>query len=309
MIFANRSTLSANATALISGNIYVTNHGFISRTAGLTLDDLSVISSVIDDRTTLTLSVTNIIFETLMGQSNLSIYENGELSIDQTLTNTLMSSLRNLSNEDILHLASHFGNISYTEIPFLDESTLFAVADAMSLRHMTSGATFDIDILPMINAGETGSVFYGSDFGINLNSSEAEKFYSWMFIRFMTDFENGYLSFCQDQGYTPIYDSNTYITNQTYVDFIQIAQDYISSEGNPGWTEEDSRWEKLYLSMIQLAYETNRQNIYVRSFPSAVNSIKVKNNVDIFIDYFDSVFYSSDSIESLTADLVEELED
>jgi ABC-type glycerol-3-phosphate transport system substrate-binding protein len=306
LMFANRDVLADNAQALTNNGVTVSDEGFISRTSQLSYSDLETIANVITDQTILTFERPNLMFETLLGQINVSKITDNSYAFNQVDTIDLMSSLRTLSNNNVLALASNFQE-SYTSSIFLSEDTLFALSDASSLRYMTNGVDFNIDILPVVKAEESGSMFFGSDFGINSNSTDIEKFYAWMFIRFVTDLSPEYVGFCFDFGYAPIYNNLLFIQDIDYMQSMSVLQEYAIANGNPSWPLEDERWDEVYLSMIQSVYMIYRSNIIERAFILSTNSTGVENKITYIDNYMEDVFYGIEDVSNLITILIDNL--
>ncbi len=306
VMFANRDILADNAQALTNNGITVSDEGFISRTSQLSYSDLETIANVISDRAILTFERPNLMFETLLGQINVSKITDNSYAFNQIDTIDLMSSLRTLSNNNVLALASNFEE-DYTSSIFLNEDTLFALSDASSLRYMTDGVGFNIDILPVVKAEESGSMFFGSDFGINTNSTDIEKFYAWMFIRFVTDMSSEYIGFCFDNGYAPIYNNLLFIQDIDYMQSMSVLQEFALANGNPSWSLEDERWDEVYLSMIQSVYMIYRSNIIERTFILSINSTGVENKITHIDNFMEDVFYDIEDVSNLVTDLISSL--
>lgn len=306
VMFANRDALATNAQALSTAEVNVNSEGFISRNSQLSLTSLETISRVITDKTILTIERPNLMFETLLGQINVSIITDNEYSFNQAGTIDLMNNLRTFSNDNVLALAMNFEQ-EYTSSIFLDGDTLFAVSDSSSLSYMISGLDFNIDILPLAKAENSGSIFFGSDFGINSNSTDVEKFYAWMFIRFVTNLSSEYLNFCFDYGYAPIYKLSTFFLATDYTEMMTVLQEYATANGNPSWPLEDERWNQVYLSMIQSVYMIYRSNIIERQFIPTINSTGVENKISYIDDYIEDIFYETGDIGNLTTSLIDDL--
>jgi hypothetical protein len=307
LVFANQDILSSNEETLNAAGISVTNSGLLKHDLSLSLADLDVISSVLDDSLVLVIEKPNLTLETFLGQNDIPLINNDVYQINVTNTTVLMTSLRTLADSNVIALASDFEQ-NYSFQPFYDQETLLAVSDVKSLRYMVVDMPFAVDILPMIETNQSGALFYGSDFAINSSSSDAEKFYSWMFIRMATDLSYNYMDFCMDAGYSPIYKPSIYVDEQDYSYLLGLANDYLDNDGNPNWNNQDIvEWDYLVFALIQNAYSISRQNVYQhRVFPK-VNTSEIENEINAFITFVDDVFYSTESIVSLTEELDESL--
>ena len=307
LVFANQDILSSNEETLNAAGISVTNSGLLKHDSSLSLADLGVISSVLDDSLVLVIEKPNLTLETFLGQNDIPLINNNVYQIDVPNTTALMTSLRTLADSNVITLASDFEQ-NYSFQPFYDQETLLAVSDVESLRYMVVDMPFAVDILPMIETNQSGAFFYGSDFAINSSSSDAEKFYSWMFIRMATDLSYNYMDFCMDAGYSPIYKPSIYVDEQDYSYLLGLANDYLDNDGNPNWNNQDIvEWDYLVFALIQNAYSISRQNVYQhRVFPK-VNTSEIENEINAFITFVDDVFYSTESIVSLTEELDESL--
>jgi len=308
LVFANSDLLATNKVALGNAGILISDSGYLMDGLGMDFDGLETIASVINDRTTFVIEMPYYTFPTWMGQTGITIFQDDEYFINQTNLIDLMAQIRDLSNNQIISLPSNFDD-SYSSQSFNYEETVFASSGPDSLRYMIEYSTFKVDIYSMIQSENDGALFYGSDFAINENSSDIEKFYSWLFIRFATDLNQNYMKFCLDYGYSPIYKESIYEANDEYIDFLLIAEAYHGANGLPDWTIDSSNWDNLDLSMVQFAYQMSRQNVFQRSFLLEVNTIAIDNNRIYWNDYADSVFYSNDNLESLSTSLEDDLND
>ena len=203
VIFANRDILAQNSTLLTNSGIQTSTNGFLSHQNSLALDDLLTITNVINDKYILTVELPEYTLEMMLGQIDESIFEDGAYKLDKVNIKNLMTKLRELSSEKAITLASYFDQ-SYTSTPFSELNTILAVSSSDSLRYMTDYTTFNLDVLPMFHVSNTKGMFYGSDFGVNKFSTDAEKFYSWLFIRYATDMAYDYMDLCLDFGYAHI---------------------------------------------------------------------------------------------------------
>ncbi len=106
--------------------------------------------------------------------------------------------------------------------------------------------------------GDLSAVQQGPNIGIFEGASTNEKLFAWLFIKWLTTAENT-ARWAMDTGYLPVrlsaYTSDVEIEltstfSTTYADFLQIALDYWTADGEVTWELTDERWDYLYSSMV-----------------------------------------------------------
>jgi ABC-type glycerol-3-phosphate transport system substrate-binding protein len=300
IVYANIDILSQYADDLNTSGFPINSNGFIDNEEPLNFDKLDLINSVIDDKVILTLERPSLTFYTWLGQQEITWVNEDGYNFNQQKLYNLMQNIRSKSSLGVFGLAS-----SYSSVPFVNGDTIFAISDASSLRYMQG--SFPIEILPMITSGEQGGMFYGSDFAISAYSSDAEKFFSWLFIRYMTDLDNGYLSFCLENAYTPIQAESLYESKSLYIDFLGFSSAFSDNENIPSWDLTDAQWIDYYKSMIQVVYQSSRKNVYQRSFFDAVNVSDVERVTERWNQYIHDIFNTQTDIDLLTSSFEDNL--
>lgn len=302
VVFANTELLSQYANDLKMNSVDVTNDGFLDNGYPLNFDNLDAFYSVVDnEKTILTFEKPSLTMETWLAQQGVIWVEESGYMINQTSIRNLMFNMRSWTGSGAFSLAD-----GYSSTSFNNGDTVFALSDSSSLRYMTGG-NFTVEILPMVTKGEQGGIFYGSDFGISSYSNNAEKFFSWMFIRYMTDLNKGYLTFCLENGYTPIQNETVYESMQDYIDCIAFSNTFSDSDNLPSWSANDFNWQTYHLSMIQVSYQFSRTNVSQRSFFSAVNAGEVERVSNLWNQYLDNVCNTEQDIESILIDFEDDL--
>jgi multiple sugar transport system substrate-binding protein len=130
--------------------------------------------------------------------------------------------------------------------------------------------------------GSLSAVQQGPNIGIFKTGTTADqRLYAWLFIKYLISTDVT-AEFAMETGYLPArisaYSSTSPIQlspsfSLTYAQFLQIAQDYWTANGNPGWATTDERWNYLYSSMVaNIAYNQNSYYQYDPAFAAGTNS-------------------------------------
>lgn len=299
VMFVNRDLLAANSIALQNEGVQISNAGFLSDMYALQLADLSLFGNVFSNQTVMVVEKEELTLEHLLHQKYLSLLTDGEYDLEQHDLLSILNDLREFAQDGIITTASHHEE-SYSSVMFNEGEAVFAISDAESLRYMIEGNTFDTYLWPIPTTSNLSGLFYGSDFAINAASSAAEQFYSWLFIRFATDFSDSYIDFCLDFGWYPIYQPNIVDTNDKYQQYLSDADTYFSSEGSPDWAPDDAKWGVLNLAMLQWIYYFQNEISYPeRVIATAITSSEVDNYRLILEQFIEDVMYTELEISSL----------
>jgi hypothetical protein len=238
---------------------------------------------------------------------NGSLLNGSSYVINTQESRDFMSQIRTLSQTGVIDLAS-----TYSSEAFNQEQTLLAVSDVESLRYMVTNSEFEVDIYPMIKLNDASEFFYGSDFAINDYSSDAEKLYSWLFIRYATDLSEHYLHFCINNGYSPIQKLTVLLEYNDYQNLLALFQDFYSSSGSPSWLGDDFDWTTLHYATIQRMYQYMRTSIrpFMGFIDVNTNNITTKRNA--WQDAMESILYDNElnsSFKSISVTLESILND
>lgn len=134
--------------------------------------------------------------------------------------------------------------------------------------------TVDIDGTDETFSGSLSAVQQGPNIGILSGANSSERLYAWLFIKYLIQTDNT-ARWAMDTGYLPArisaYDSDVAIQltptfSTTYADFLQIAQDFWTADGEVTWALTDERWDYLYSSMV--ANTASAQNDYYQYDPA-----------------------------------------
>ena len=307
LIFANRDMMSQYATQLQTLDINVTNDGYLMSGFKLGFDDLQNIKTIYSSNPVLTLEDSYRTLSSWLYEINGSLLNGSSYVINTQESRDFMSQLRTLSQTRVIDLAS-----TYSSEAFNQEQTLLAVSDVESLRYMVTNSEFEVDIYPMIKLNDASEFFYGSDFAINDYSSDAEKLYSWLFIRYATDLSEHYLHFCINNGYSPIQKLTVLLEYNDYQNLLALFQDFYSSSGSPSWLGDDFDWTTLHYATIQRMYQYMRTSIrpFMGFIDVNTNNITTKRNA--WQDAMESILYDNElnsSFESISVTLESILND
>lgn len=147
----------------------------------------------------------------------------------------------------------------------------------------TEGATVDVSVNSQnvtVN-GSLSAVQQGPNIGMFSSATAAQKIYAWLFIKYLIETDNT-AKWAMSTGYLParlsafssaepIKLTNTF--SITYANFLMIAQDFWTADGNVTWAETDERWDYLASSMVaNVAKNQNDYYQYDPAFAAGTNS-------------------------------------
>lgn len=235
---------------------------------------------------------------------------NGEILINNNTTKSMLAYINAMFDARTFVLPVKFGqsygstNFKYGDICMTVGSTagvLYNIPSSTDVQANLKFGIFDVDFLQVpqptttagqavqLSAGSTNynftgqlsSVQQGPNIGIFKKASANEKLFAWLFIKYLTTAENTAL-WAMDTGYLPVRlsaytsDVNIKLTptfSTTYVDFLKIATDYWTADGQVDWAETDERWDYLHSSMV--ANIAKNQALYYQydpAFPAGSSS-------------------------------------
>jgi multiple sugar transport system substrate-binding protein len=234
----------------------------------------------------------------------------GEILINNDTTKSMLNYINAMFTSRTFVLPNQFGqlygstNFKYGDICMTVGSTagvLYNIPTSLDVAANLKFGIFDVDFLqvpqPVATSGQTvtlsdgttnynftgslSSVQQGPNIGIFKNASTNEKLFAWLFIKYITSAENTAL-WAMDTGYLPVrlsaYTSDVLIQltptfSTTYVDFLSIATDYWTADGDVDWAATDERWDYLHSSMV--ANIAKNQALYYQydpAFPAGSSS-------------------------------------
>jgi multiple sugar transport system substrate-binding protein len=147
----------------------------------------------------------------------------------------------------------------------------------------TEGDEFTVDIngTDEVLTGSLSAVQQGPNIGILSSADSNERLFAWLFIKYLINTDNT-ARWAMDTGYLPArisaYESDVAIEltptfSTTYSDFLQIAKDFWTADGEVTWAITDERWDYLYSSMVaNIASSQNDYYQYDPAFAAGTNS-------------------------------------
>jgi len=328
IVYANRVMLKNAVTEIRSLGYTISDQGFLSREYQYTYDDMSVLSSLFSDKEMLMMEIDEASFETYIYQMNSSYIQQFDYVFDENKSVSLINYFRYLNSVQALTVPEVY-DYSYASQFFTDQEIVMAESGGSSLNYFIGGLTpmnnddtYEVDIFSQIQLTRgtqtdslvdtyisdlsTGTVFTGFDFAICNDSSNAEKFFSWLFIQYINEMERN-IDFCVNFNYFPIYEQSTMISeSQTYSDILDLADEYLTSDGSPSWDLSDEKWSSVFKGLIQNAYLGNAQNIYKRECSNQLANT-INSNNSLIEDMMITIFNDNTNPVTMIQDLLNEL--
>ena len=234
----------------------------------------------------------------------------GAILINNNTTKSMLNYINAMFESRVYALPVAFGqaygsaNFKYGDVCMTVGSTAgvaYNIPSSADTQTSLKFGIFDVDFLQVpqaatesgeavtLNDGTTNynltsslsAVQQGPNIGIFKKASTNEKLFAWLFIKYLTTAENTAL-WAMDTGYLPVrlsaYSSDVEIEltstfSTTYVDFLAIATDYWTADGDVDWAVTDERWDYLHSSMV--ANIAKNQALYYQydpAFPAGASS-------------------------------------
>jgi len=284
VMVVNRTVLKEHITEIRAAGISITDEGFLSHEEALTYAELELLTDILVDTnsTNVTTSQCNFLVN-YDSASNLFVNASyqwkapytdiaSNILVDNALTRSMLNYMDSLFQAHTVTLPIQwnqslgtenfkYGNVcmsvissTNTEInvPSTSDnlgSLKFGIFDTdyvMIPQFLDSDET-TFTINDITYSGRYSTLQNGANIGILSGATDSESFFAWQFIKYLTNTENTTTWALSTTGYLPVRYS-AYETDE-FQAFLQIALDYWAAEGNPNWSESDSRWDNLYASM------------------------------------------------------------
>lgn len=326
VVYVNRTLMKNNRAALQAAGYAVSAEGFLTP-GDWTFSSLSAMRSVFSSVDTLLyFDVPMELFLQYNEAYDAPFFEDGKYVLNNPQTISALQELRRLRDAGILHTPEAEGQ-GFSSPLFTEGNLPLALSLAPARNYFFYQITpqngdnaMEGDILPSPRVragsyeaegeeGSSGIVFQGWEGAVCKMSTPAEKFFSWLFLRFLTEGTlNGNMAL--NVQLLPAVKADRIGPLEiggfsgTYDEFLQIAVDYRNAEANPGWSESDPRWEMVYDSMIQHAYQDSLPYFMYEPLRNPMDD-SIDDNRSDFGDLVDDVLLENTSLSTLLEDFIQ----
>lgn len=338
VLVLNRTILKSRGSEIQGLGYLISEEGFLPADRVLTFEEMRKISSLFGDLPFLVLDHFDNSFFDALSQFDSNIVDgDGMYNFDLEKISAWIRYIRELRDLNVLSIPDFEGDSTALSL-FSSQNAIMVQVNSSSLSDFTYGISsyldddeFEIDILPGVQLihensptisiggieyqGDLieNSIFNAFSFGINRYSSNAEKLYSWLFIRYVTDPSNN-LDLALRTNTMSIVDLEenpgitTYRFTGDYQSFLELGQNYIDSDAAPEWSEIDPYWMIVYSSLVQYALYVNSQ--YGIPYPEVLYSIPEDIDLDriMFNEMYQSIFESEIDSETIIQTLLSAIE-
>lgn len=304
MMAYNVDVMKAHVTEIRNAGITVSDNGYLSTEVPLTYDELVALRDIIVDPSGT--DSTAMKTEFLMNydsSSNMFInmsrqwnagYTNsdGDILIDNDTTRSMLNWIDENFNDNTFVLPVEWDedygstNFKYGDVAMTVGSTAgvaYNIPSEADEQDSLQLGIFDVGFAPTPQpaaeegdqftvsidgtdetfSGSLSAVQQGPNIGIFKDATPEERLYSWLLIKHLISAENT-AAWAMQTGYLPARLSG--YNSPEYSNFLDVGEEFLDADGEPGWDSTDPKWNDLHASMASLV--ARAQNEYYQYDPA-----------------------------------------